>query len=179
MIEYLLSPPLASKVSESELNQVCDVLGISCLIVNDFKRRRVSNYEFDWQQTMDQRGDSGISLQYAHSRLCNLKINAGIDLELNCEPHWNAIDRQEALGLAVLISQFDEVIELSYQHLEPFYLVKYLFQLSKGINKAYKVFQIKQQPLPVARTRLLLFHCAHNVFGKGMQILGIKPLERI
>jgi arginyl-tRNA synthetase len=116
------------------LEEVADVLGITCLIANDFKRRRVSNYEFDWKTTMDQRGDSGISLQYAHSRLSNLKANSGLELgplhEMDLQTiDWTSIEQEEALDLCVRISQLDEVLELSYAQFEPFYLLKHLFSL--------------------------------------------------
>lgn len=124
----------ASKLNENELEQVGDVLGMSCLIVNDFKRRRVSNYAFDWNVSMDQRGDSGISLQYAHSRLNNLKLNCGIDCDRLEEfdlktIDWSSIDQPETLDLAVRLSQYDEVLEFSNHNLEPFYILNHLFSL--------------------------------------------------
>lgn len=50
-----------------------DILGISCVIVNDLKQRRQRDYEFSWDRALQVQGDSGIKLQYTHCRLYSLK----------------------------------------------------------------------------------------------------------
>ncbi|KAM8831954.1 putative arginine--tRNA ligase, mitochondrial isoform 2-T2 [Spinachia spinachia] len=44
-------------------------VGISALIVQDFRGPRESDYAFDWDRMLQAQGDTGVFLQYTHARL--------------------------------------------------------------------------------------------------------------
>ena len=46
-----------------------DILGVSAIIVQDLANRRVKEYRFNWNKALKLTGNTGISLQYTHSRL--------------------------------------------------------------------------------------------------------------
>eukprot|EP00064_Thunnus_orientalis_P003975 superscaffoldBa00000347_g3986 len=46
-------------------------VGISALIVQDFKGPLQSDYKFDWDRMLQAQGDTGVFLQYTHARLCS------------------------------------------------------------------------------------------------------------
>uniref|UniRef100_A0A8C8G990 Probable arginine--tRNA ligase, mitochondrial n=1 Tax=Oncorhynchus tshawytscha TaxID=74940 RepID=A0A8C8G990_ONCTS len=46
-------------------------VGISALIVQDFKGPLGSDYKFDWDRILQAQGDTGVFLQYTHARLCS------------------------------------------------------------------------------------------------------------
>ena len=60
-----------TKVTEN-LSEVAEILGISAVFINDMKRKKTWNYEFSWEHALQNSGNSGIKLQYAHSRLFSL-----------------------------------------------------------------------------------------------------------
>lgn len=74
-------------------------------------------------------GDTGISLQYTHARLCNLARNCGIQVAPNCDIDVAAIDTAEGRMLINHLVMFDEVIERTAEELEPSLLTQYLFDL--------------------------------------------------
>ncbi|MBN3276741.1 SYRM protein, partial [Polyodon spathula] len=45
-------------------------VGVSALIVQDFKGPLLSDYKFDWDRVLQSQGDTGVFLQYTHARLC-------------------------------------------------------------------------------------------------------------
>ncbi|XP_041109649.1 probable arginine--tRNA ligase, mitochondrial isoform X2 [Polyodon spathula] len=47
-------------------------VGVSALIVQDFKGPLLSDYKFDWDRVLQSQGDTGVFLQYTHARLCSL-----------------------------------------------------------------------------------------------------------
>uniref|UniRef100_A0A8C6KDH4 Probable arginine--tRNA ligase, mitochondrial n=1 Tax=Nothobranchius furzeri TaxID=105023 RepID=A0A8C6KDH4_NOTFU len=47
-------------------------VGISALIVQDFKGPLQGDYKFDWDRMLQARGDTGVFLQYTHARLCSV-----------------------------------------------------------------------------------------------------------
>ncbi|CAI5684097.1 unnamed protein product [Oreochromis niloticus] len=46
-------------------------VGISALIIQDFKGPLQSDYKFDWDRMLQAQGDTGVFLQYTHARLCS------------------------------------------------------------------------------------------------------------
>ncbi|GFQ82398.1 probable arginine--tRNA ligase, mitochondrial [Trichonephila clavata] len=165
-----------TKVTDN-FEEVADILGISSLIINDFSVRRKRNYPFDWDKVLNMKGNSGITLQYCNARLNNIKENCGVDLSLSCE--FTCLTEPEAISLIQHLARFDEVIYYSYTELEPCVLVHYLFTLRSEVGRAIKVLNVKGSSLYVAKARLLLFHTAHLVFQKSLQLLGITPLNKM
>ena len=74
-------------------------------------------------------GDTGLSLQYTHARLCSLESNSGIELDLNRDIHSTAIATNEGRSLLNHLAMFEQAIDESYQQLEPNVLMSYLFSL--------------------------------------------------
>lgn len=56
-----------------------------------------------------------------------------------------------------------------------------LFSLTSrtAINRAYKAYPVKGQSKSCGQTRLLLFHCAQQVYRRALKLTGIKPLSKI
>ena len=52
--------------------QTADTLGISAVMVQDMKGKRINNYNFDMDRMTSFEGDTGPYLQYAHARLCSI-----------------------------------------------------------------------------------------------------------
>ncbi|XP_055945021.1 probable arginine--tRNA ligase, mitochondrial [Argiope bruennichi] len=174
-LENMKNSP-TTKITEN-LDEVAEILGISSLIINDFSLRRKRDYPFDWEKVVNVKGNSGVSLQYCHARLNNIKENCGVDLSLDCI--LTSLIEPEALALIQQLARFDEVIYNSYIDLEPCVLVHYLFTLRNDIGRAIKVLPVKGSSLYVAKARLLLFHAAHLVMQKGLELLGITPLNKM
>ena len=42
-------------------------------MIQDLEKRRKYNYKFSWEKALDFRFESGITLQYAHARLCSIE----------------------------------------------------------------------------------------------------------
>ncbi|XP_049807048.1 probable arginine--tRNA ligase, mitochondrial isoform X2 [Schistocerca nitens] len=154
-----------------------DVLGMSAVIINDLKQRRLKDYEFNWNKALQVEGDTGIRLQYTHCRLWNLEKNSGASLAYNCDP--SVLNELEAIVLVREIARFEEVLLKTYSELEACHLVQYLFHICNAVNKAFNVLQVKDQGLHIASQRLMMFHAARIVLNQGMRILGLKPLEEM
>ncbi|MBN3323129.1 SYRM protein, partial [Atractosteus spatula] len=56
-------------------------VGVSALIIQDFKGPLLSDYRFDWDRVLQSQGDTGVFLQYTHARLRSLlrMCNGGED----------------------------------------------------------------------------------------------------
>ncbi|XP_059473422.1 probable arginine--tRNA ligase, mitochondrial [Neocloeon triangulifer] len=154
-----------------------DVLGVSAVIINDLKQRRQRDYTFDWEKALQMQGDGGIRLQYTHCRLCSLEENSGATPADESDPAL--LSEPQATALAIELGRFDEVLNASYEELEACILVNYLFTLSNHISHALHHLQVKDQPPDVSSQRLRLFMASKLVLSQGLQILGIKPLQKM
>ncbi|KAH9394220.1 Arginyl-tRNA synthetase [Tyrophagus putrescentiae] len=168
-----------TKISPEQYESVADKLGVSAIVVNDLSNRRVREYRFNWDKALRLTGDTGISLQYTHARLCNLELNCGVELSPNCDIDVAAIDTAEGRMLINLLAMFDQVIERTAEELEPSLLAHYLFDLKSAINRANQELTVKGESPSVAQTRLQLFRCAQRVFSQSMRLLGLTPLQAI
>ena len=76
------------------------------------------------------KGDTGIRLQYTHSRLHSLEKMCGVRLPENLESlNMNLIQEPEMIGLLRDLGKFRQVLQDSHNQLEPCILVRYLFDL--------------------------------------------------
>ncbi|XP_027896411.1 putative arginine--tRNA ligase, mitochondrial isoform X2 [Xiphophorus couchianus] len=152
-------------------------VGISALIVQDFKGPLRSDYKFDWDRMLQAQGDTGVFLQYTHARLCSLmQRNEGVEAAA-----FNPSCLCDRTGVAILqhLLRYDEVLYQSDQDLQPKYLVNFLLKLSHFIASAHRELPVKGSPPDVAQARLRLFSAARSVLASGMRILGITPVQKM
>ena len=169
-----------TKVTDN-LSEVAETLGISAVFINDLKEKKTKDYEFSWESALQNSGNSGIKLQYSHSRLNSLlEVNSHIKIPEDISTlNFELLSEPEAIKLVLKLAQFDENLALSYRQLEPSILVKYLFGLCSDISRAIKVLTVKGSDEETAVLRLILFTVSKKVLNHGMCILGLKPLEKM
>ncbi|XP_064474659.1 probable arginine--tRNA ligase, mitochondrial [Ornithodoros turicata] len=166
-----------TRVFGEDAEAVADTLGIAGVFVAALRMRRARDTHFSWDQALHNRGDSGVSLQYAHARLCSLEEKAAVPVDLNCDTAL--LKEPEALEVAVQLARWDETVLEAYSEMEPCVLVQYLFSLSHAVSRANKALMVKGQDSDLASARLLLFHASRKVLSQGLQLLGISPLSRM
>ncbi|XP_076112703.1 putative arginine--tRNA ligase, mitochondrial isoform X2 [Mytilus galloprovincialis] len=166
-----------SKVVEST-ETVADVLGVSSIIIQDLKEKRLNTYKFSWDKVLSFKGDSGIVLQYAHARLCSLIEQCGCDIH-SIDFDTKYLTEPEAIQLILHIASYEDTVDKCLTSLEACHLVHYLFSLSKFISVAHRNLKVKDQPKEIAQTRLQVFKCAKTTLANGMTLLGITPLDKM
>ncbi|XP_017267496.1 probable arginine--tRNA ligase, mitochondrial isoform X1 [Kryptolebias marmoratus] len=152
-------------------------VGISALIVQDFKGPLQSDYKFDWDRMLQAQGDTGVFLQYTHARLCSLmQRNKGVE-----EATFNPSLLREQTSIIILqhLLRYDEVLYQSANDLQPKHLVNFLLKLCHFISSAHRELPVKGSPQDVAQARLRLFSGARSVLANGMRILGIAPVSKM
>jgi arginyl-tRNA synthetase len=138
-----------TRVNVEENPQITDILAVSAVIINDLKQRRQRDYVFNWDDALQvktqllcfplgilidfylqDKGDTGIRLQYTHSRLHSLEKMCGVRLPDDLDSlDTSLIQEQELIDLMRDLGRFHQVLQDSYIHLEPCTLVRYLFDL--------------------------------------------------
>ncbi|XP_064195998.1 probable arginine--tRNA ligase, mitochondrial isoform X1 [Anguilla rostrata] len=152
-------------------------VGISALIVQDFKGPLVSDYAFSWDQVLQAQGNTGVFLQYTHARLRSLiRMHEG-SLEAVFDPQL--LQEQCSINILQHLLRYDEVLYRSLQDLQPKHLVNFLMTLCHLAATAHRALPVKGSPPAQAQARLRLFRGTCTVLANGMRILGITPVEKM
>ncbi|KAM4713286.1 putative arginine--tRNA ligase, mitochondrial isoform 1-T1 [Anableps anableps] len=157
--------------------ETAEKVGISALIVQDFKGPLQSDYKFDWDRMLQAQGDTGVFLQYTHARLCSImRMNEGVEAAV-----FNPSCLCERTSVTILqhLLRYDEVLYQSDQDLQPKHLVNFLLKLCHFVASAHRELPVKGSPPDVAQARLRLFGGARSVLASGMRILGITPVQKM
>ncbi|XP_034383527.1 probable arginine--tRNA ligase, mitochondrial isoform X2 [Cyclopterus lumpus] len=152
-------------------------VGISALIVQDFRGPLQSDYKFDWDRMLQAQGDTGVFLQYTHARLSSLmRRNDGVKA-VAFDP--SLLLEQTSITILQHLLRYDEVLYQSAQDLQPKHLVNFLLKLCHLIASAHRELPVKGSAQDVAQARLRLFSGACSVLANGMRILGITPVDQM
>ncbi|KAI7863591.1 arginyl-tRNA synthetase [Spinellus fusiger] len=162
---------------EKAVKYIADRLGTSAVIAQDMSGRRIKNYTFSWDRMIDARGDTGVFLQYTHARVCGIERKNSVRLTTDC--NFGLLKEKEAFELAQMISHFPEVVQNSFDALEPSTLISYLFKLAHLTSQSNYTMRVKGMDTPLAEARLLLFWAAKTTLRNGLRLVGIEPLERM
>uniref|UniRef100_A0A672N660 Probable arginine--tRNA ligase, mitochondrial n=1 Tax=Sinocyclocheilus grahami TaxID=75366 RepID=A0A672N660_SINGR len=138
--------------------QTAERVGISALIIQDFRGPLMSDYKFDWDKVLQAHGDTGVFLQYTHARLCSLLRRHASEMHSCCD----VSPLVDSRSVSVL------------QHLLRFSCV-----FSHLAASAHRELPVKGSSAAVAQARLCLFSAVRSVLANGMRILGITPVEKM
>lgn len=152
-------------------------VGISALIVQDFKGPLQADYSFDWDRILQAQGDTGVFLQYTHARLCSL-LQKNEDLET---AHFDAslLTEPSAISIVQHLLHYDEVLHQCSQDLQPKHLVNFLLKLCHLTATAHRELPVKGSPGELAQARRRLFRGSCSVLASGMHLLGITPVNKM
>eukprot|EP00088_Acartia_fossae_P062377 TRINITY_DN7526_c0_g1_i5.p1 TRINITY_DN7526_c0_g1~~TRINITY_DN7526_c0_g1_i5.p1 ORF type:complete len:234 (-),score=18.21 TRINITY_DN7526_c0_g1_i5:539-1189(-) len=166
-----------TRVFGEEAEKAAQILGVSALIVADFKQRRVKDYKFSWDTALSPKGDTGVKLQYLHARLNSLLMNSGVELDTGA--NTLPLTEPSALQLVFHLGQWDECLKQSYTELDPSIIVRYLFKLCNFTNKCFKELTVKGEDPDLARARILLFYSSKQVLAEALTLIGVQPLDKM
>lgn len=165
--------------------KTADTLGISAVMVQDMKGKRINHYTFDMDRMTSFEGDTGPYLQYAHARLCSihrkatasdpslasLDLTTAADLTLLTEPH--------AIDLIRQLASWPDTVVNALKTQEPTTVLTYLFKMAHALSSSYDHLQVVGSARDVMIARLALYVAARQVLSNGMCVLGLSPVERM
>lgn len=164
----------------AERRSLAEQLALSCLIVNDLRKRLSLGYEFDWGRVLETKHDSGLTLQKTFCRISSICQNCE-RTPVDSDVFRRSIDDKEALELIGHVSRkLAPALRRSLDESELYPLTQYLFRLRKLCGTAVRNLRVVDAPSPTLRSsRFLLFNVSRKVLGLGLSLLGARPLTKI
>jgi arginyl-tRNA synthetase len=164
------------ELTEDELTRIAEQAGIGAVKYADLSTSRTKDYVFDVDRMVSFNGNTGVYLQYAHTRICSILRKAGeasseVDLMLPMHP------AERALILAA--DTFGDTLAEVGRVLEPHRLCGQLYELAKAFTDFYEACPVLPAAEPVRANRIALCQLSARTLRQGLNLLGIAAPERM
>lgn len=168
-------------IDPAELASLAAATGIGAVKYADLSTSRVKDYMFDTEQMVALTGDTGVYLQYAHTRVAAIlrkAVEAGhaVDGTVDSSLPMSTMERQLSLHL----DGYDALLAETMALREPHRLTGYLYALAKAFTGFYEANPVLKAETDGIRTnRLVLVRLTQETLRHGLSILGIVAPERM
>ena len=163
-----------SFLEENEIRNLAKTLGINAIKYADLSSNRTSDYKFSYERMLRFEGNTAAFLMYSYVRILSIKQKIGFrDLS---DTLFKITHPSERL-LALHILHFDEVILQFSEDLLPHRLCEYLYQLAEKFNVFFRDCRVEGSK--EEQSRLLLAEIVRKILFTGMQLLGLKMVEKM
>ncbi|WP_342567203.1 arginine--tRNA ligase [Psychrobacillus sp. FSL K6-4046] len=154
--------------------EVAKSVGVGAVIFHDLKNHRMNDVEFSLEQMLNFEGETGPYVQYTHARICSLLQKGNFDannvsLEGLKKETWQTI---------TTLQRFPQVIQKSFEQVDPSLIAKYCLTLSRHFNKYYAHTKILVDN-DTKVSKLTLCYAVAIVLKEGLNLLGIEAPEQM
>ncbi len=164
----------------------CDEVTAETLAVASAKYSFLKNgtqtiIHFDIDESIAVDGNSAPYLIYTYVR-CQSVINKSQKLKVksqNLNSKFKSDLNTDELNVLRVINQFPEIVEQSAQQLAPNLIANYLYDLAQKYNYFYQKNKILESEEKTKQFRLMLTQATGKVIKEGLDLLGIKTVERM
>lgn len=162
-----------------ELDRIAEQAGIGAVKYAELSTSRMKDYAFDVDRMVSFAGNTGVYLQYAHTRIRSILRKAG-------DPPVTAAEVDPALpphaterALALALDGFGDVLVEVGRLLEPHRLCGYLYELARAFTDFYEACPVLSAEDRVRGNRLALCRLAAGTLSQGLDLLGIAAPDRM
>jgi arginyl-tRNA synthetase len=167
--------------TEQELQAIHQAVGVGAVKYADLSQNRTSDYKFDTAKMTATEGNTATYMQYAYARNRSIIREGEVDeTELRANPPAPELGTPHERGLALMLLRFGEALESAAADYRPNLITAYLWDLAKAYSGFYQNCPVLKAPTPeLRRGRLLLCDLTARVIGQGLELLGIRTIERM
>ncbi|GAA0147199.1 aminoacyl-tRNA synthetase [Lithospermum erythrorhizon] len=163
--------------SEEEVDKTAEAIGYGAVKYADLKNNRLTNYTFNYDQMLNDKGNTAVYLLYAHARICSIIRKSGRDIEELKQSGTLDLAHPDERVLGLHLLQFAEIVEEACTNLFPNILCEYLYNLSEDFTRFYTNCQVVGSAEETSR--LFLCEATAVVMRKCFDLLGITPVYKI
>ncbi|OBX03919.1 arginyl-tRNA synthetase [Gallibacterium genomosp. 3] len=167
----------STHLTSAEQQQVAEVVGIGAVKYADLSKNRTTDYVFDWDNMLTFEGNTAPYIQYAYTRIRSIFANSGINPD-TLSGHIQINDEKER-QLALTLLKFEEAVTTVARDGTPHILCGYLYDLAGAFSSFYEHCPILNQEENIKQSRLKLAALTARVLKQGLDLLGIKTVEKM
>ena len=166
-----------SGMTDEYINTASEKLGYSAVKYYDLKQFRASNYKFDWDKMLDDKGNTAVYLFYTYVRICSIYRKSNLSQEdIDKLAQTEKITRTEKAekSLVLHLLRFNDVIDDLLKDLAINLLCEYVFGIAVKFGEFYESCKIVGN-----NSRLLITELSRRFMKTAFDLLGLTPIEKI
>jgi arginyl-tRNA synthetase len=169
------------ELSAEERHHIAEVVGMGAVKYADLSQNRTSDYVFSWDKMLSTEGNTATYMQYAYVRNRGIFRKGSVDEQaLRQSPPAVTWERPEERAVALQLLRFEEALDAAAGEYKPSAITAYLWDLSKAYSAFFTHCPVLKAPTPELRqSRLLLCDLTARAIQRGLDLLGIRTLERM
>lgn len=164
-------------LSENELDLFSQVLGVDAIKYSDLSCHRIKDYVFSYDRMLKFEGNTAAFLLYAYVRINGIKRKVGKEITGVIKRAHVTLEHPTEIALALHLRRFGEVLDAVSRDLLPNRLCEYLYELAEKFHAFFRDCRVEGDPQE--ESRLLLCEATSRILAKGLNLLGLKTLDRM
>lgn len=165
------------EMDPEERRTLAKSLGIGAVKYADLSAHRTGDYVFSYERMLRFEGNTAAFLMYAYVRTAGIKRKVKIDPNDILSTTEITLEHPSEIALALQLAQFGEALELVSRDLLPNRLTDYLYTLAEKFNAFFRDCRVEGSPQQ--NSRLLLCEATARIIHEGLDILGVKSVEKM
>jgi len=163
---------------ETEKKAIAEVVGIGAVKYSDLSQNRISTIIFEWDKVLNFEGNTAPYLQYTYARIKAIKRKAD-EAGKTISDEKIILGTDIERGLAMQLLAFPQALIKASENFRPNILADYLFELAQKFNNFYNSLSVLKEEDSILKSRLSLSLKTAEVLKSGLNLLGIKTVERM
>ncbi|MDO4450728.1 MAG: arginine--tRNA ligase [Moraxella sp.] len=164
-------------VSDDEKQALIEAVAIGAVKYADLSKHRTTDYVFDWDNMLNFEGNTAPYMQYAYTRVRSIFAKAGVSGDELTGDIIISDDKERTLAVKLL--QFEEALRQVAKDGTPHILCGYLYELAGIFSSFYEHCPILSADEITKTSRLLLADLTAKTLKQGLELLGIKTVEKM
>jgi arginyl-tRNA synthetase len=148
-------------------------LTASALLVQELSTRATSAHAFDTGTIVSFKPGSGPDLQSCYTRVCALLAGQKPSSQLADEQFESLADEDQA-NLLRILAQYPEVVNATFQSLEPSGLVTFLAAITEQLSDC---LEDEEEKIDISPGFVALLEATRIVLQNGMKLLGVVAIS--
>jgi arginyl-tRNA synthetase len=169
------------ELSEDERGRIAEAVGLGAVKYADLSQNRTTDYIFSWDKMLAMDGNTATYMQYAHARIRNIFRKGEEDpARLRSSPPLPSAEQMHERALALQLLRLGEALDIAAAEYKPNAITAYLWDLAKAYSGFYENCPVLKAETPeLRRSRLLLCDLTARSIQLGLELLGIRTVERM
>lgn len=161
--------------------ETAEILAVASAKYSFLKNSTQTIIHFDIDESIAVDGNSAPYLVYTYVRCQSVLKKANITLRQAQDDKSVMVSatNHDELNLLRKLYQFPEIVLKSAEQFSPNFIATYLYELSSQFNLFYQKNPILKSEKDIKELRLLITMATGRIIKKGLELLGIKTVEKM
>lgn len=165
------------EMDRTERQTLAHALGIGAIKYADLSCHRTGDYVFSYDRMLRFEGNTAAYLMYSYVRIAGIKRKVNVQIQDLLPNTRINLQHPSEISLGLHLVQFNEALNQLTQDLLPNRLTEYLYNLAEKFNAFFRDCRV--EGTLEQDSRLLLCEATRLVMKQGLEILGLKTVERM